>query len=498
MATNVKSIKVLDTNLKQHKFDVTPAIYLTDIRDQVCKKLQVPGEKYGNYVLKHKQRSLEMSQPIRTSGLINNALLELVVTANTPLPINIALQLPAPESSLFPDGRLKQKLPSNFTIWQILRQAESGEASAGKNLNITARGVAQVVQGAQAGSGQLYYEMPHIVIENRTMSSFADLQKTLSQLGYYSGGVLMRLSFQKTDKPLIDAMAEIEQYFSSGEETSSSKAQEEDPTTASLESLDAATRVSATSSAPIDNDLESSSEHHSAITDANVVTTDMGETPASDHRPMTIFSAPSSDTPVAALRPYAEDDYTPGISQLKAHQKLLNSQTGNKRLLSDQELEQKAKTEEEKLDAIKSIRIRARFPDGSSAVWVFSTKDTGASLYAEIRGVMANPTLPFRLTVTDAKTPTTIREDSSTLIKGYRLKNTLVNFTWEDPSRVPKNTPFLKDGVAGQAQKVVVPETPEVEVEDEKSQPSQPTKARSGGDGSSGKMPKWLKGLGKK
>ncbi|KAI1263022.1 GLUT4 regulating protein TUG-domain-containing protein [Xylariaceae sp. FL1019] len=498
MATNVKSIKVVDTNLKQHKLDVTPATYLTDIRDQVCKKLQVPGEKHGNYVLKHKQRSLEMSQPIRTSGLINNALLELVVTANTPLPINVALQLPAPESSLFPDGRVKQKLPSNFTLWQILRQAESGDASAGKNLNITARGVAQMVTGAQAGSGQLYYEMPHIVIENRAMSSFADLQKTLSQLGYYSGSVLMRLSFQKTDKPLIDAMAEMEQCFNSAEERSPSKIQEEDPTTASLERVDAAPGVSPTSSAPLKNISESSLGPQSATTGADVDTTDVDETPASDHRPMTIFSAPSSDTPVAAIRPDAEDDYTPGISQLKAHQRLLKSQTGNKRLLSDQELEQKAKMEEEKLDAIKSIRIRARFPDGSSAVWEFGTGDTGASLYAEIRGVMANPSLPFRLTVTDAKTPTIIEEDSSPLIKGYRLKNTLVNFTWEDPSKVPKNSPFLKNGMAGLAQKVVVPETPEVEVEDETPQPSQPTKARSGGDGSSAKMPKWLKGLGKR
>lgn len=501
MATNVK---VVGTDLKQVTVKVNPGTYLTDVLEQACTKLKVPSNKY---LLKHKQRQLDLSQTFRTSGLIPGARLELVVRANTPTAINVALQLPAPEANLFPPhGRASRKLPSDFTIWQTLRQFESGEASAGKSLNITARGIPQMNNGTQAGSGQLYYEIPNVIIENRTLSTFVDFQKTLSQLGYNSGGVLMRLSFQKTDQPLSDAMREIDEYFKSEEQGSAPQKTEEANAAGAPASTSEGSAVPKEASellAPTEGIPPPTTTSESTTTPdtGHVDEANPGAEILSESRPVTIFSAPSSSTPIAALRPDAEENYAPDISHARAHQKLLKSLGENKRLLSDRELEEKAAAEQAKVDAIKSIKIKVRFPDNFSAEWTFGPEDTGASLYAEVRGIMANASAPFRLVLPGARA--TIDETATTLIKGSRLStNTLVNFTWDDS--VPADTrrqPFLKGSAAGRAQQLVVPDVPEVEAgeEDQRAPVQAPArKDDGGGEGSGFKKPKWLKGFGKK
>ncbi|KAI1466755.1 GLUT4 regulating protein TUG-domain-containing protein [Daldinia caldariorum] len=513
MATNVK---VVGTDLKQVTIKVNPGTYLTDVLEQACEKLKVPSDRY---LFKYKQKQLDLSQTFRTSGLPPGAKLELIVRSNTPSAINVALQFPPPESNLFPpSGRVTEKLPSDLTIWQLLRQFESGKSSQGKNLNITGRGVAQTNNGAAAGSGQLYYETPVLTIENRTLSTFADFQKTLSQLGYNSGGVLIRLSFQKTDKTLVDAMGEINQFFKTGD-ANQQKAQESnsEPTTNTevAPSADAPPSESATGAPLADKQeadepktaqnesTDSSSAAQPPQTDAMDV-----DPPSSDNRPVTIFSAPASGTPAAALRDESDDAFAPRIEHAQAHQRLLKTAGENKRLLSDKELEEKAAAQAARVAAVKSIKIRVRFPDNFSAEWPFGPDDTGATLYSEIRKIMANDAAPFKLVLPPGKTA--IRDDSSPasrLIGGYRLSsNTLVNFMWDDkvPAEIRKQ-PFLKNSAAGHAQKVVVPEVPEV-ADEEEATPSNATtnpsipasKPRGDGDGSGFKKPKWLKGFGKK
>ncbi|KAI0135430.1 GLUT4 regulating protein TUG-domain-containing protein [Daldinia grandis] len=512
MATNVK---VVGTDLKQVTIKVNPGTYLTDVLEQACEKLKVPSDKY---LLKHKQKQLDLSQTWRTSGLPPGAKLELIVRSNTPSAINVALQLPAPESNLFPpSGRITEKLPSDLTIWQLLRQFESGKSSQGKNLNITARGVAQTNNGAAAGSGQLYYETPVLTIENRTLSTFVDFQKSLSQLGYNSGGVLIRLSFQKTDKTLVDAMGEMGQFFKT-EEANRQKAQESSsepktdneaapstdapPSDSLMDDPSAETpETDATNTTQHDNTDLSSAAQAPLADDAMDV-----DVPSADNRPVTIFSAPDSGTPIAALREESDEAFAPRIEHAQAHQRLLKTAGENRRLLSDKELEEKAAAEAARVAAVKSIKIKVRFPDNFSAEWPFGPDDTGATLYAEIRKIMANETVPFKLVLPPGKT--SIKDDdspASKLIGGYRLNsNTLVNFMWDDkvPAEIRKQ-PFLKNSAAGHAQQVVVPDVPEVVVEDEAgpnaANISVPApKPRGEGEGSGFKKPKWLKGFGKK
>ncbi|KAI2635922.1 GLUT4 regulating protein TUG-domain-containing protein [Xylaria nigripes] len=503
MATNVK---VVGTDLRQVTIKVNPGTYLTEILEQACSKLKVPHNKY---LMRYKQRQLDLSQTFRTSGLIPGARLELVVRANTPTAVNVALQLPSPESGLFPPhGRVSEKLPSDFTIWQILRQFESGKATAGKNLNITARGVPQTSKGAQAGSGQLYYEIPNIVIEKRTLSTFIDFQKTLSQLGYNSGGVLMRLSFQVTNQPLSEAMKEIEGYFKAEElDNAPQKTEDEDLGTkeksAAASELTASTSethgstpqvANSTEALPITTEVPSTANN--TDTDAMV---DEKET-SSGPRQVTIFSAPTSSTPAAALRPDLEEDYAPDIRHAQAHQKLLKSLGENKRLLSDQELEQKAAQEEARVAAVRSIKIKVRFPDNYSAEWTFGPQDTGANLYDDVRAIISNSSLGFKLALPGVRTVIGDNADT-TLIKGYRLSaNTLLNFLWDDavPAEA-RRQPLLKASAAGQAKEVVVPDVPEIEVNEEgPSAPTQAPKPKTDGESSVFKKPKWLHGFGKK
>ncbi|KAI1487227.1 GLUT4 regulating protein TUG-domain-containing protein [Biscogniauxia mediterranea] len=523
MATNVK---VVGTDLRQVVVKVNPGTYLTEVLEQACDKLKVSSSKF---LLKHKQRQLDLSQTFRTSGLVPGARLELVVRSNTPTPINVALQLPPPESNLFPPhGRVSEKLPSDYTIWQVLRQFESGKASAGKNLNITARGVAQTSNGTSAGSGQLYYEIPNVVLEKRTLSTFVDFQKTLSQLGYNSGSVLMRLSFQKTEKTLADAMAEIGQYFKTEEEEATAQKQAADASAKEELSGDSSTAAAPTPEIPTpttdsetgpQGSIEPSSTTDAPAPNAATDAMDVDEASSSDHRPVAIFSAPTSSTPVAAHRQDEDEAFMPDISSAKAHQRLLKAAGENKRLLSDQELEARAAADAARMAAVKSVRIRARFPDNFSAEWRFGPADTGATLYAEVRSIMARPDLPFRLalppplpgnTSSSSGKNALIRDDpDTTLIQGYRLSaNTLVNFLWDDavPADVRKR-PFLKDSAAGRAQQVVVPDVPDVEVGGGSSEGAGPASAASrprndggeaGGGGTAFKKPKWLKGFGKK
>jgi tether containing UBX domain for GLUT4 len=56
----------------------------------------------------------------------------------------------------------------------------------------------------------------------RELATFADLQKSLAELGLTSGTALLRLSFRPTAQPLEEAMGEIERYFCSAAGSSAS------------------------------------------------------------------------------------------------------------------------------------------------------------------------------------------------------------------------------------------------------------------------------------
>ncbi|KAJ4860313.1 TUG ubiquitin-like domain-containing protein [Trichoderma breve] len=456
-------VVVIATDLRRTTVKVNPGTYLSDVLQEACKKLSLDSDKF---LLKHKQKQVDLSVPFRTSGLIAGAKLELVLKSKTPSAVQIALQIPQPEAKEIPGGRLIKKFPSDLSIWQVLRQFESGEASAGKNINITARGVAQTVDTNNSGAGQLYYETPVLNIMGRELGSFADFQKTLSQLGHNSGNVLIRLTFRRTEQTLYEAMEQIGVFFK--EEAKKKEEEKETP--------------SAESTLPEVNNSD----------------------PQSRLQPVNVFLAPTNSTPAAALLPAEDSDFTPTVAHAQLHQQRLLESSRNKRLLSDREIEEKEAAEQAKIDAVKSVLIKVRFPDNTSSDWEIGPSDTGAFLYQAVRHVMASNEHSFHLVIPGSKT--VIKDDDTpkhNLIRAYKLSGrVLVSLVWNDgvPADVRKR-PFLKSNFAQQGQEIKVPEIPTAE--DDKDGPSVAPKVqqaptnREGGEGSGKKMPKWFK-LGKK
>ncbi|OAA63940.1 GLUT4 regulating protein TUG [Cordyceps fumosorosea ARSEF 2679] len=493
-------VVVIGADLRRATIKVTPGTYLIDVLQEACKKLSISSDKF---ILKHKQKTVDLTVPFRTSGLVGGAKLELVQRSNTPSAVQIGLQLPQPEAKEVPGGRLIKRLPSDLTLWGVLRQLESGtDASAGRNINITARGVARTSAAGAFGAGQLYYETPVLNIMGRDYTTFADFQKTLAQLGHNSGSVLVRLTFKTTDQTLFEAMEQIGQYFKETSEEKSAPAQSQ------------AGADSAPTTEPKAEEAQPVQVSDTPMTEAPSATQSLAETapaaaPVSEskdpYEPVGVFLAPSNSTPAAALAPADESDFTPTVAHAKLHQSQLQQSGRNKRLPSDQELAARAADEQARVAAIKSVLVKVRFPDNTSSDWQMDHAATGAVLHAAVRHVMADPTLPFRL-VLPGSTRRVVRDEAGpthALIADYKMHGrVLVNLLWtDDVPPAKRRLPFLKAAIARQGREIEVPELPTYELE-ETTKPA-PSKddgrgTDKAGDGKGGsKVPKWLK-LGKK
>jgi tether containing UBX domain for GLUT4 len=227
--------------------------------------------------------------------------------------------------------------------------------------------------------------------------------------------------------------------------------------------------------------------------------------PTNPLEPVSVFSAPSGTTPVAALRQDSDSAFTPTLAHAQLHQARLLAGAQNKRLKSDAELEADAAAEAARLAAVRSVQVKVRFPDGTSAQWRFGPDDTGAMLYRAVRGVMAHETQPFKMVIPGAGAGT-IRDGDGpkdTLVRGHGLRGgVLISLVWDDgASKAARTQPFLKEDVARLAKEVVVPETPRSEPEDDKAAAppvAKKEKGEGGVEGMAKKLPKWLKLPGKK
>jgi tether containing UBX domain for GLUT4 len=221
-------------------------------------------------------------------------------------------------------------------------------------------------------------------------------------------------------------------------------------------------------------------------------------------RPISVFAAPSSPTPKAALNPHNEDDYEPTVAHAKLHQLNLQAKSQNKRLLSDVELQQQAEERAAQQAAIKEISIKVRFPDQLTVVSSFTAVDDGAALYNFVRGVIAADDQLFSLTWMSPKGPQTIPNNTNVrLIKDLGFSGRmLVNFNWDDgASAEARRNTTLKGEYASKAKELQVQEVAASQAQEETSaatSTSAKEKESGGGGKSKGGIPKWLKLPGKK
>ncbi|EAQ93340.1 hypothetical protein CHGG_01575 [Chaetomium globosum CBS 148.51] len=485
-------VEVVSTDFRRAKVKVSPGTYLVDVLGEACKKLNLKSDKYE---LKHKQKLVDLTGPFRTSGLGPGAKLELVQKSKSASVVSIALDVNG--------QRYTKKLPSDMSLWKVMRQFETSE----KGLSITGRGVL-----VGTNSGQLYHDAPVVNIMGREYAAMEDLQKTLSQCGINSGSMVLRVTFKLGERTLYDAMQEIAQYLDEVEpEQSKSKEGAESHPALVTEELKAdegtpgevaQPEAAASAATPASTEEAALSVPAESRTAGEPMEVDgpsaAAPSPSNPIQPTGVFAAPTSSTPAAAHTHEDDSVYEPTIAhaQLRQHQLLQRAQ--NTRLKSDAELAAEAAEEAARLAKVTKVEIKVRFPDQTSAVWTITPVETGAFLYQAIRNIMNHPAAPFKLILPGPKT--VIQESGKALVAQYRLKGReMLHLLWEDSVAANvRQEPFLKGSVASKATEVVVPDIPEG-VADERdeagpstAQPARQEKGKGGGGLDSDAMKKKL------
>ncbi|KAL6716321.1 hypothetical protein ACLMJK_005887 [Lecanora helva] len=486
-------VVVLDASARRAVVKTNPGKHLYDVLQEACSKLGADPNCHG---LKY-----YADPSVRLTGLSSGAKLQLVALSRSPSVVSVALQLPESENQ--GSNRLTDKVPSTTTLWLLLRKFESSSTASSPPRNFTARAIPQV-EGGESGQGRLFYETPVIHVMGRELVLFTDLQKTLSQLGFNSGSVLLRLSFRKTQTPLEEAISDIDQYFKSVEGESTGGAH-------------AADVSNATSAPGISNTiLGQGAEDQPALpeprtpspqsrlppfsletenTNLEISASDQTVTGPSQ-RPITVFAPPSTSTPAAAREAYNEKDYEPTIDHAKSHQSRLAASGRNRTLPSDAELVAQAEAEAKKKADIKTVNIKIRFPDQATVIAEFSNIETSQHLYEHVKGLLESESEPFSLNFITAKGPHKIPQDDSVrLITGLGLSgNVLVNLIWEaGASSNARSGPVLKENYRQQATEIKVQGPKELDVEEKENTPGPRKQPKKGGG-----IPKWLKLPGKK
>ena len=453
------------------------------------------------------------------SGLSSGAKLELIYLSRSVSVVSVALALP--ESEGVPNNRLTEKFSSTTTLWLILRKFESG---GGASRNFTARGVPKLSEGG-SGAGRLYYETPVLMMMGRELSSFTDLQKTLGQLGFNGGSTLIRLSFRVSDTPLEEAVEQIGQYFKSVDaETAARETPEAESSiapqnateqprpsiTKDIDQLEAPTEAKETpqrdatmteeSDPPFnDENLPLQTQSPTSSNSAFQSTTTLGP----NSRPISVFAAPTSTTPRAALQAHNPKDYEVTIDHAKLHQSRLSLTGRNKRLPTDAEIAAEEEAQAQKVAEIKEVEIKIRFPDQTQVVSSFTTEDTGDTLYAFVREIMEREDAPFMLRFNGSKGPVTVPRDGGVrLIRKLGMSGrVLVTFIWDEGAGIEVRAgPVLKEAFRQQAKTLEVKEVQHVEVEDEAvaAGKGKEVERDRGKEKGKGGVPKWLKLPGKK
>ncbi|CEL02680.1 hypothetical protein ASPCAL03846 [Aspergillus calidoustus] len=507
-------VVVLDATARRATIKTTPGKYLTDILQEACKKLGLDANQYG---LKHKSRQLDLSLAFRLTGLSPGAKLELVQLSRSPSVVTVALQLPPSEAREAPNGRLTDKFPSTTSIWMVLRKFEAGVAGSTAIRNLTGRGV-PVAEGQ--GSGRLFYEMPVLQIMDREVSTLADFQKSLAQLGFNSGNVLLRLSFRRTDQPLEEAMTKIHEFFQSSEDAVASTEAQASNQKAETTKTDTSEQTGQPTPDATLEDTNTTGQQP-IIPPSNSVSDpppEALESSADTSRPVTVYAPPSNNTPQSAQAAFNDTDYVPSVEHAQIHQRRLQAAGKNTRLRSDAEIAAAATAEEERRASIKEIEVKIRLPDQSQLVSKFGQTDTSKNLYDFVRSCLAPTYAKENFVLTNFSGPAVSKghkssvpfqsvlpeSDQSLLIKNHGMTGrVLVNFSWDvtaSSAAQKSRSGILRPELQTRAQELKVQQP--ADVMDTSGDVVVPTKAddssKDGKKPGDRKIPKWLKLPGKK
>lgn len=347
--------------------------------------------------------------------------------------------------------------------------------------------------------------MPVVQIEQRQLSSIQDLQKSLRDIGYNSGRVLLRLSYRQTQQPLEEAMTEISQYFEATDQTVNGSTEKKDDAIAAQETsqkhgapynLDPTPSKDAsedTQSETAAQDLDSSAsmaqqstqtesggaEDMETLPDANASQANGNVDGSSNISGITVFVPSTTSAVESARRSHNDADFVPTVAHAQLHQSRLNTEARNKRLLSDKELAEQAQARTQQLASVHSITTQVRFPDGTRIQMHFNQTSTVEDLYEVVTEAMgssgdatnSNGTNEFSLKVPGKTGKLEELPRTSGSLKLIRdlgwTGNVLVTFIWADDVDTQRRAaPVLREDLRRNAQQLKV-EVPEAQIEDD-------------------------------
>lgn len=336
---------------------------------------------------------------------------------------------------------------------------------------------------------------------SRELATFTDLQRSLAQLGYNSGSVLLRLSFKNAGTPMDEAMQQISEYFKGAEPPAPSVSPgaiegetrpahgahanpdmemtsvpnadadnaaapgegeaKQDPSGDTVMTPPPPPASETPFQEPEENIIGSSSE--GPINPQDLPTNSSQAGPSSSPQPSS--SQPSISVYTPSLTPsnttFNDSDFEPTADHARSHQATLSRQGQNKRLASDNEIAMAQQSRLESLNSIRSITLRVRLPDNMMVDLTMSQADTSASLYSQVRDLLDRPGEPFLLRYTGSKGFVTLDAQSETkLIKDLGMSGrVLITMIWGDAASADaRRSPVLKAQFRNQAQELKVKE----------------------------------------
>ncbi|KAF8245341.1 hypothetical protein K440DRAFT_651668 [Wilcoxina mikolae CBS 423.85] len=439
-------------NQRRATIKTTPSKSLSEIRTEACSKFSIPTP--SNFILKRSGTKLDLSLPVRLTGLSPGAKLDLVQTASTSAAISVVLR------TVDPVEQLSGSFPPTTNIWGILRSFEQDARNAGRsNVNITER----CAPSPGAGSGRLLYQMPAVRVANRELSKFDELRTTLQDLGC-SGRELLVLRFLPTEIPYEDALMEIAGFPTETAVETGSSTPPSEPQKAVEKPSDVDTVMSETSQPP---EVEESTQPANEATVPEPVerTSETPKPPASEEPALpvepkiAVYQPSSSATPAAAAFDVPDSAFDIGIAELKKIKESYHIAAQPQRLLSDKEIAEKEAAYRQEMEKISVLRIKVRFPDGYTSQQELDGKCTARDLYIQIRSTLRHPNEPFILMIPPRDV---IKDDARRLTIDLKLRSgASLHLAWnKEASEKAKNEPALKEELVKASKELPKPTPP--------------------------------------
>lgn len=349
-------------NARRIQVKYSPSTALSIVRDNACKVLGIANP--HSYLLKHGQKTLDLSLPVRLTGLVANAKLDLVVGRQNDVrsaqKANVKVKLQILDEVSFTDSIAS--CSSSWSIWQVLTGFES---RAQQPSFITKR----IVNGI--------YMLPSVQIFDTVLETVDDLKKSLNTLGC-KDSVVLRVKFVSTgltweqfsEKAGLSSDVEVNDEPETPEESNGSSLGS--PIVASA----ATSEDTPSQCTPDDETIAGASD----LTGSGISQSDISNSP--DRRAQIYLN------PDTAINIPSTEDQEMNLSQFSRYQSHLKSTYDRNDHLMTRAMREKH--EAARLAKIQLCIVRVRLPDQSYIEGSFSPTERVKNLYDFIRDNLKN------------------------------------------------------------------------------------------------------------